>query len=119
MTVYSKFYNCKHSFTMLNGDIDLMWILESKVWPERAWKVIRLYLSMWYYNDLDFSVLWFSEWWLNKFRAKLKREWIILKCKIDDKFWYKWYLNPYYWNRGKVYKELYHAFSGINWWKIY
>jgi len=119
MTVYSKFYNCKHSFTMLNADIDLINILESKVWPERMAKTIILYLSMWYYNDLDFSVLWLSEWWLNKFRAKLSKEGIILKCKIDDKFWYKWYLNPYYWNRWKVYKELFDAFDDINNNKIY
>lgn len=119
MTVYSKFYNCKQSFTMLNWDIDLINILEKKVWPERMAKVIILYLAMGYYNDLDFAVLKLSDWWLNKFRAKLKNEWIILKCKIDDKFWYKWYLNPYYWNRGKVYKELYEAFNEVNWNKVY
>ena len=119
MTVYSKFYNCKYSFSMMNIEINQIDKLYKKVWEERAWKVIRLYLSMWYYNDLDFSVLNLSEWWLKKFRSKLKKEWIILKCKIDDKFWYKWYLNPYYWNRGKVYKSLYEAFNEINWDKVY
>ncbi len=119
MTVYSKFYNCKHSFTMLNADIDLINELESKVWPERMAKVLILYLSMWYYNDLDFKVLNLSEWWLKKFRSKLKKEWIVLKCKIDDKFWYKWYMNPYYGNRGKVYTWLYDAFNDINGNNIY
>ena len=119
MTVYSKFYNCKQSFTMLNAEIDLINKLESKVWPERMAKVLILYLSMGYYNDLDFNVLKLSEWGLKNFRSKLKKEGIILKCKLDDKFWYKWYLNPYYLNRGKVYKELYDVFNEVNWNKIY
>ncbi len=119
MTVYSKFYNCKYSFTMMNIEINQIDKLFEKVWEERAGKVIRLYYSMWYYNDLDFNVLKLSEWGLKKFRSKLKKEWIITKCKIDNKFWYKWYLNPYYGNRGKVYKELYDAFDEVNWNKVY
>lgn len=98
----------------MNIDIETIKTLENKIKPERTLQVLKLIHTLWYYNEIDFTILWLSEWWLNKFRAKLSKEWIVKKLKIWEKSWYKWYLNPLYFNRWKIKEELYQAFNDIN-----
>ena len=113
------YHNCKYKFVMINIDNKTIDILIDKIWEARSLQVMRLICSLWYYNEVDFAELRLSVWWLNKFRAKLSKEWIIKKCKISDRWWYKWFLNPIYFNRGKVKEELRKEFESVNSKKIY
>jgi len=108
------YHNCKYKFVMINIDIQIIDSLIDKIWEARTLQTLRLINALGYYNEVDFGILKMSNWWINKFRAKLSKEWIVKKCKISEKAWYKWYFNPYYLNRGKVKHELYDAFININ-----
>ena len=98
----------------MNIEINTINTLIEKVWEKRAIQTLRLVNSMWFYNEVDFNILWLKEDWLKKLRACLSKEWIVAKWKIWENSWYKWYINPYYFNRWKVREELYNLFERYN-----
>jgi hypothetical protein len=103
----------------MNIQINTINTLIEKVWDQRTIQIFRLINNLGFNNEIDFDILKLSDWWLNKFRAKLSQEWIVKKWRLSEKTWYKWYLNPLYFNRWKIDESLYLLFDKENQWKIY
>ena len=100
---------CKYKFVMLNMVINILQNLSDKIWEKRANKVVDLINNLWFDNSVDLNILWLSEDWLKKFRTKLVKTNIIKKIKI--KWNWKYYLNPYYANRGRIDEEIFNWFN--------
>ena len=108
--VYWNFVKSKYDFVKLNN---MKWMLdkfEKDLWEARAFKLLKLYQNLGWYNDIDFSVLHYSEDWLKRFRAEIKKKGYAKRLKLSDKKWYAWYLSPEFWNRNKVPLELWESF---------